>query len=189
MARPSLAAHLHPWAGPAYRHIPDGAYNVLDFRFAGLGQDNRWNRAGEPTLYLAGDRGVAIAEFSRHYAEVRVPRLALHTQRRQLYRLEVRLEQVLDLRQPEVRRALALPDSLTVFLNREIARAAADLIRAATATQAILVPSIAFLDQVDRWVLALFLEKLPADPSAFIAGSEPDSVLEIGQRGGGVPSA
>jgi hypothetical protein len=51
-----VAAFLHPWSGTAIRHIPAGSrFDVLDTRFAGLAADNRWNEAGEPTFYLAGD--------------------------------------------------------------------------------------------------------------------------------------
>jgi hypothetical protein len=35
--------------------------------------------------------------------------------------------------------------------------------------QALLVPSVAFLDDQARWNLVLFLEKLPPDPSRFIS--------------------
>ncbi len=57
----SLDAHLTPWTGTALRHLPSGTpFNVLDFRFAGLGAENRWNAPGHPTLYLAGDEGVLI---------------------------------------------------------------------------------------------------------------------------------
>jgi len=52
-----------PWSGDALRHIPAGSpFDVLDFRFAGLGAENRWNDPGQPTLYLAGDAGVAEIE-------------------------------------------------------------------------------------------------------------------------------
>ena len=63
-----LSAHLAGWSGDAYRHIPKTSpFDVLDFRFAGLGADNRWNTPGQPTLYLAGDEGVLIAEWGRHF--------------------------------------------------------------------------------------------------------------------------
>ena len=67
-----------PWSGAAFRHIPAGSpVGVLDFRFAGRSADNRWNAQGEPTVYLASDRGVALAELARHFHEalVRVMRI------------------------------------------------------------------------------------------------------------------
>jgi hypothetical protein len=35
-----------------------------------------------------------------------------------------------------------------------------------------LVPSVAFLDDPERWVAMLFLEKLPPDPRQFITAVE-----------------
>src|SRR4051812_16670198 len=55
--------------------IPDGAiYDILDFRLAGQSHENRWNVYGEPTLYLASDHRVAIADFARHFYEEALPR-------------------------------------------------------------------------------------------------------------------
>ena len=56
-----------PWIGTAYRHVAAANdRNVLDFRFAGQQANNRWNDQGQPTLYLAGDPGILIAECGRH---------------------------------------------------------------------------------------------------------------------------
>jgi RES domain-containing protein len=82
------AGILAPWTGLAYRHIPAGSpYSVLDFRFAGSSSDNRWNVAGEPTLYLAGDYGVVLAEYARHFDHERALREPQLLHARQLYRL------------------------------------------------------------------------------------------------------
>ncbi|HEX2767588.1 MAG TPA: RES domain-containing protein, partial [Candidatus Limnocylindria bacterium] len=65
----SLAELVRPWEGTAYRHIPaDAGYDVRDLRFAGRRSDGRWHWRGQPTLYLATDAAVAIAEFARHIA-------------------------------------------------------------------------------------------------------------------------
>lgn len=45
--------------------------------------------------------------------------------------------------------------------------------------QAIRVPSMGFLDQLDHWCLVVFLEKLPADPRAWIQGVEPGAVVHV----------
>lgn len=165
----SLDDRLTPWSGVAFRHIKTGAsYNVLDFRYAGRGADNRWNEPGEATLYLAGDVGVAIAEFGRHFATNLAPALIPATASRTVYRLEVAVERLFDLRDPALWHDLSLTNAPHCFLDREIARATARFLRRTTAAQALLVPSAAFLDDLARWVLVLFLEKLPADPVAFI---------------------
>ena len=143
----SLDARLAPWSGVAYRHIPTGArYDVLDFRYAGRGADNRWNEAGEPTLYLAGDVGVAIAEFGRHFAVDNVPALAPAAVTRTVYRLELTIDRLLDLRAPQLWHALSLQDAPFCFVERGVARATARFLRRTTRTQGLLAPSVAFLD-------------------------------------------
>jgi RES domain-containing protein len=158
-----------PWTGDTFRHIPAGArYDILDFRRAGAATSNRWNAKGEPTLYLAGDRGVAIAEFARHLAADRPPAVFSGVVRRRLYRLRVRLDLVLDLRHRDVWDALSLHDAPRCFLDRPFARATAQFLRVTSSVQAMRVPSMAFLDDLDRWNLIVFLEKLPADPASFV---------------------
>ncbi len=174
-----LEPYLRPWTGAAFRHIPAGAqFDVLDFRYAGRGGENRWNEAGEPTLYLAGDIGVAIAEFGRHFEVNRTPALASTTIERMVYRLDLTVDAVLDLRRSEVCAALSLANAPACFLDIASARATARFVRTTTVAQGIVVPSAAFIDQLDRWCLVLFLEKLPADPSAFISRVSQEGLLQ-----------
>lgn len=166
-----LTQHVIAWSGVGYRHLPDGAgYDVLDFRFAGQAADNRWNVPGEPTLYIAGDIGVAIAELGRHFQEQRTPGLAAGTISRIVYKLDVRLDFLIDLRRATVWRALSLTDAPFCFTDRAVARATAQFFRRTTPVQGLLVPSAAFLDDLARWVLVLFVEKLPSDPRQYILG-------------------
>lgn len=168
---------LRPWSGLALRHIPaTSTTDVLDTRFAGLSRENRWNDAGSPTFYLAGDEGVLIAEWARHFTVNRAPALQPHTIERAVYRLELDLHRVLDLRDPRVLDALSLTDAPACFLERDIARATARFVRTTTGAEALLVPSVAFLDQPDRWCLVLFLEKLPPLPD-LVTRVEPAGVL------------
>lgn len=161
---------LQPWSGTGFRHLPVGSsVDVLDTRFAGLSTGNRWNNAGDPTFYIAGDRAVAIGEFARHLQE-RFPLTAGPAPvERALYRLDVRLRAMLDLRDPLVRAALGQTGDPHQFLDIAYARATANFVRRTTAAEAVLVPSMAFLDDASRWNLVLFLEKLPADLATFIA--------------------
>lgn len=78
------------------------------------------------------------------------------------------LNAVLDLRQAPVRSALGLHGGTRRFLDGEVARATATFIRRTTSAQALLVPSVAFLDDASCWNLVLFLEKLPGDLNEFV---------------------
>lgn len=176
----SLTTRIAPWSGDALRHIPaDSPYGVLDVRFAGLGPECRWNEPGIPTLYLAGDDGVLIAEWGRHFAVNRTPALQSQTLERAVFRLTLAVERVIDLRDPAVWRDLSLDDAPVCFLDVAVARATATFIRRTTAAQGIVVPSAGFLDRLDRWCLVLFLEKLP-EPAAFVTAVAPLGLLRRG---------
>ena len=167
-----VAAHIRPWGGVGVRHIPaDSPHGVFDTRFAGRVGDNRWNRAGDPTFYIASDRGVALAEFARHFRERQDAALAPLAVERALYQLSVEVQALLELRETAVRAALGLHGGARRFLDPEVARATATFIRRTTSAEALLVPSVAFLDEPARWNLVLFLEKLPSDLSTFITAT------------------
>jgi len=139
-----------------------------DFRYVGYaGQhpDNRWNSADEPTLYLAGDPGILIAEWWRHFPSVFDEDLLPVAVERSVFRLQ----QVVDLRDPAAVRHVS--DS-SWFLDRDLARAVAHPARAIGTLQAMIVPSVAFLDDLSRWNLVVFLEVLPTDTSTWITWTE-----------------
>lgn len=162
-------AFAHPWIGAACRHLPDRRdVDLLDFRFAGVDPTSRWNEPGEPTLSLAGDHGVTIAEFACHYDANRRSAAGHGATVRRLYDLQVAVNRTLDLRDPRLLAALSLPDAPACFLDRAVCRAVAGFLRTTTAARALLVPSVAFLDDPSRWALALFLDKLPGDIGRFL---------------------
>jgi RES domain-containing protein len=148
--------------------------------YCGRSNENRWNVAGEPTLYLAKEKDVALAEYARHFQVNRTPRLAAKTYRRQVYRFHVELDLVLSLRSPDVWLELSLTNPPDCFKDKSVARSTAQFIRNTTATQALLVPSVAFLDDLEQWCLVLFLEKLPPDPYAFLPSVQLDGYFQIG---------
>lgn len=169
----AFEAHLAAWSGSALRHIPAGRhYHILDFRAARRGQENRWNEPGEPTLYLAGDEGVLVGEWGRHLNVDRSPSVGRKSAERSVYRLTLTLDQVLDLRHTAIRQALDLTDPPYVFLDVAIARATAHFIRTASPAQAMLVPSVVFLDDPTRYNLVVFLDKVPAEPREWISHAE-----------------
>lgn len=177
-----LQDYIQPWTGYAVRHIPDRPtqpYNIYDFRYCGLSNENRWNVAGEATLYLAKEKDVALGEYARHFQVDRTSTLAAKTYRRLVYRFEVKLDYALDLTQAEVWQELSLQDAPDCFKEKAIARATANFIRNTTIAQAIIVPSVAFLDNLEQWCLVLFLEKLPNNPYDFLPSVAPDGVFQI----------
>ena len=174
-----VAAHIRPWGGVGIRHIPaTSPFGVLDTRLAGRVGDNRWNQAGDPTFYLASDKSVALAEFARHLQERQDPSLGRLTIDRAVYRLEVHVQALLDLRVPAVRTALGLHGGNRRFLDVQVARATANFIRRTTSAEALIVPSVAFLDDPARSNLVLFLEKLPSDLNQFITAT-PDGTFRL----------
>jgi len=178
----SLHDYILPWTGYAVRHIPDRPgkpYNIYDFSYCGVSNENRWNVAGEPTLYLAKEKDVALAEYARHFKVDRTPGLGAKTYRRLVYRFEVRLDCVLDLTKAEVWQELSLANAPECFSEKAHARATANFIRNTTTTQAIIVPSLPFLDNLKQWCLVLFLEKLPTEPSEFLTSVVADGVFQI----------
>ena len=177
----SLSGHLKPWSGSALRHIPAGSpFDVLDFRFAGKGADSRWNEPGSPTLYLAGDEGVLIAEWGRHFASNRTAQLQQMTVERSAFSLELSIDHVLDVRNEDVCNSLPMENAPYCFADIKVARATAQFVRGTTHAQALLVPSMGFLDDLERWCLVAFLEKLPPDPGSFISSVTPRGPLRWG---------
>lgn len=158
-----------PWSGAAYRHVRAHANrDILDFRYAGAFARNRWNEPGEPTLYLAGDPGVLVAEWGRQLSLSFTCDVAGNTVEREVYRLHLTLERVVDLRAPSVAAMAGLTDLESHIRDRSAARAAASRIRSTTPAQAILVPSIAFLDDLSRWNLVVFLDRVPRETKSWI---------------------
>jgi RES domain-containing protein len=176
----SIQSYIQPWQGAAVRHIPKLAqYDIYDFRYAGSSAENRWNQQSEPTLYLAKEKNVALAEYARHFQVDRSPKLAQQIQERAVYRFDVRLEQVVNLCQPAVWQELSLANAPDCFKNRDIARACANFIRYTTTATAMFVPSMAFLDDLEQWCLVLFLEKLPSEVREFLPNVTTDGTFRI----------
>lgn len=115
-------------------------------------EGNRWSALGEPTVYLARDPGVAIAEFGRHWTD--------DLEAAAMSSVEFRLERALDLRQPDVRRILDIAPDPTWVLDRNRCRSIARELRAAGTCDGLLVPSAAFVDDDSRWNAVIFVDRL-----------------------------
>lgn len=176
MAR--LVDHIQPWAGTAYRHIPaDRGYDVRDLRYAHRRTSGRWHREGQPTLYLASDPAVAIGEFARHLAVDRGG--TLQPARRAVYELGVRIERSVDLRDARVLRLIGRDDAPGCWLDARIARAVATFFRDSLDVQALLVPSVVYLDAPGRFNVVGFLENLPDNVRAFLPRARRRATVDV----------
>ena len=133
------------YAGPATRELDVEAMTTTD--------GNRWSAPGEPTIYLAGDIGVAFAEFARH-APVD------HATDARVWSVDLRLNNAIDLRRDDVRARLGVADDPRWFLDRERCRSFATRVRGAHDSDGLIVPSVAMLDQTSRWNAVVFVDRL-----------------------------
>lgn len=144
----------------------------------GSDRPQRWSDGGAPTVYLASDIGVALAEWGRH-----VP----IEERRDdscLWRVPVRLDRAVDLRDPsaDLTRALAAAGRCPDFedhawpLDQEAARDLAAWLRYEVGVDGLVVPSVAFLDDRARGNVVVFVEP-GRDVDARLG--EPESVAAV----------
>jgi hypothetical protein len=104
----------------------------------------RWSHPRQPTIYVAADPGVALAEFGRHLPSGQTPVGSLWT-------LRLALDDVADLRDT--------PNH--VALDQDRCRALADELRG-EGVPGLIVPSVAFLDKRQRCNIVMFAEVLGA---------------------------
>jgi RES domain-containing protein len=115
------------------------------WRAAGLitTDGNRWSRPGQPTIYLAGDAAMALAELARHMAAAEPAPLAW------VWTVDVHLESVADLRSDAA--AWVLDEDKCCDVASDLRQRGAD---------GLIVPSVAFLDRPDRANLVIFTERI-----------------------------
>jgi RES domain-containing protein len=151
--------------GSVYRCVPDnGPFDPNELVDVD-GSNDRWHRPGQPTVYLALDPGVALAEVGRHLDPDPEPGSECH----RLIQLDVSVPDIADLRDDGARTEIGVAD-ITAFLDRELAKGVAERLRSAGTHAGILVPSAAFMDEPSRGNLVLFAERLP-EPMAELVRS------------------
>jgi hypothetical protein len=99
--------------------------------------------------------------------------------RRTVYELGVRLERTIDLRERAALRLIGRDDAPECWLDVRIARAVGTFFRDSLDVQALLVPSVAYLDDVDRFNVVAFLENLPDNPRAFLPRARKRATVEV----------
>ena len=142
--------------GPLVERLPPS-------ELAGSRRAQRWSDAGAPTIYLASDAGVALAEWGRH-----VP-LDERREPSALWRVPVALPRVVDLRvlAGEELQALGAAAGLSTIgdadgadwcLDADRARDLGAWLRYAARLHGLIVPSVAFLDDRSRGNIVIFID-------------------------------
>jgi len=167
-------AHAASFRGVAFCHVPAEEPIRLERLVSLDGEDDRWNRPGQPTVYLATELPVAMAELARHLDVAGGDPPV----RRRLLGLSLEIDNLLDLRREDVRRTLDGPALVEAFQDRDVARACAQAARERRAN-GLLVPSMAFLDQPSRANLVLFIDALGGDMAALVRAQHEGGVVEI----------
>jgi RES domain-containing protein len=148
---PAVVSRLvEPVAGEVYCHAPaDRPFQLEALARPDDGAD-RWSSPGTSTIYLAGDPLVALAEFARHGDAAR-------PDDRRIVRLRLGPTPVLDLRRPAVVTAIGV-DPERCGADREEARWLSAVVRETALCSGLVVPSMAFRDEPERFNVVLFAE-------------------------------
>jgi RES domain-containing protein len=147
----------------------------LDRLVSADGENDRWSRPGEPTVYLATELPTALAELARHLDAAP----GAEPVRRRLLGLSLDVDGLLDIRRPEVRRELGAPGDPAAYRDREAAREVATRARTSFAAAGLIVPSMAFPDDPARTNLVLFMECLGGDVAALVRGQHEVGLVEV----------
>ena len=164
--RRAVQLPLLAWDRPLYCHAPaDDEFDPEALGSAG-DESDRWSAPGERTAYLAADAGVAMAELALHH-----PPGGTAVERR-IMRIKPRpgaIRALVDLRDAALLRALGAPQEPERYLDRELATFVAAAVRSDERHAGIIVPSMAFLDRLDRPTVVLFAERT-SDGGGGLAG-------------------
>jgi hypothetical protein len=76
-------------------------------------------------------------------------------------------------------RGISLDNALHCFQNMQVARSTAAFLRNTLAVEAIFVPSMAFVDDLAKWCLVVFLDNLPENPSRFLPKADKAGCLDV----------
>ena len=130
---------------------------------------NRWNVEGMPTVYLAGDVGLALVEGGRH-----LPAPPTAGSDHTIWGVRVHVSGILD-----IRSCLSdglMSDRAWVF-DRSRCHALVHDVRRIEGVAGILVPSAGSLDDVSRWNLVLYADRIDRPLRELI--SEPRDIGRI----------
>jgi RES domain-containing protein len=174
----ALADLVVAWSGDVLRHRPKGSRrSVIDDTYLGIADDNRWSARGIRAYYFASDVGLVAAEHARHIA-IDVP--ASHEDRieRSVFKVHVELERVLALTDAAVIASMGAAPLNSWILDVSSTQAAASYLLAQVGgLQGLIVPSVAFLDQPDRFNLLVYRDAVDVNTAFGSPTFELDIVL------------
>jgi hypothetical protein len=165
--RRGLEGRVQPFDGRVYCHIPTDVPFSYDALAAPDDGRDRWGASETQTVYLAGDPGVALAEYARH-RKVGAP-----AESRCLCSFRLQAVNLLDIRGAQSTDLLG-PSSTGAhfFLDRQEARRLSRMVRDAAICQGLIVPSMAYLDRPERFNVVLFVEHLGAELESLLTDRE-----------------
>jgi|SRR5579862_1158415 len=165
-----LADLVASWSGDLLRHRPAGSSrSVLDDTYLGQADDNRWSARGVRAYYFARDRAVITAEYARHVGADLPGGHSEHLER-EVFRVAVSLDRTLDLTDSDVVAAMgAGPINDWILDLHQTQAASAYILSQVPRVQGLIVPSVAFLDDPDRFNLVIFRDSV--DPVAAFGAS------------------
>ena len=130
---------------------------------------DHWTLPGQPTVRLASDPGVAVAEAGRTWGGPG-DEMAVWSAR-------VTLDAVADLRRRDLWSRVTIPDDPCWILDRERCRGVAGRLRAEGDADGMIVPSAAVLDDPRRFAIVVFVERLRRDLLAAVETGRIEMVL------------
>jgi RES domain-containing protein len=145
-------------------------------------EPNRWNAHGVPTVYLAGDVGLALVEAGRHLAG-----LSGTAMTRAVWRADIRAPGIVDMR-GTVHGGSDTAQRLWI-LDRARCRRIASELRKDEAVLGLVVPSAGSLDDPSRWNLVLFVDRLAVRLEVIIREAAIVGRLELGASREGMRDA
>jgi RES domain-containing protein len=174
----SLAGLVTPWSGEALRHRPKGSTrSVLDDTYLGQAGDNRWSERGISAYYFALGVGLITAEHARHI-DVDVPDGHADRIERSVFRVRLTLGRTLCLTDPAVIAAMGADPLETWILDLAKTQAAASyLLSQVSDLEGLIVPSVAFLDQPNRFNVVVYRDAI--DPTVVFGTPVHDSDISL----------